>query len=89
VLRAAAGSDGFRPSLAYRGTDVATLLALAAAGHGLTVLPAGALAGQRGVTGVRLSSPPLIHRTELIHATLASPLARDLATRLTENGPPG
>ncbi|HEY5990062.1 MAG TPA: LysR family transcriptional regulator, partial [Streptosporangiaceae bacterium] len=67
-LRAAAGSDGFRPSLSYHGTDLATLLALAAAGHGLTVLPSRILAGVPGVTGVSLTAdPPLVHRTELVH----------------------
>jgi DNA-binding transcriptional LysR family regulator len=81
-LRAASGSDGFRPSLACRGTDVGALLTLAAAGHGLTILPASALPGHSGVTGVRLLAPPLRHRTELLHGTLASPLASDLAGRL-------
>jgi hypothetical protein len=34
------------------------------------------------VVGVPLLAPPLSHRTELIHGTLASPLASDLAERL-------
>ena len=38
-LRAANGGHGFRPALRYDGTDVRTLTALAAAGHGLTLLP--------------------------------------------------
>ncbi|WP_037826235.1 LysR family transcriptional regulator [Streptomyces sp. NRRL B-1347] len=38
-LRAATGRTGFRPALRYDGTDVRTLIALAAAGHGLALLP--------------------------------------------------
>ncbi|MFC7550156.1 LysR family transcriptional regulator [Plantactinospora sp. GCM10030261] len=41
MLRAAVGGDGFRPALRYTGTDVAGLLTLVAAGHGLAVLPTG------------------------------------------------
>jgi DNA-binding transcriptional LysR family regulator len=47
-LRAAAGSDGFRPAVCYEGTGVATLIALAAADHGLTVLPGAAVAAAPG-----------------------------------------
>ncbi|HEY6787918.1 MAG TPA: LysR family transcriptional regulator [Trebonia sp.] len=39
-LRRASGTDGFRAALRYDGTDIVTLLRLAADGHGLTVLPA-------------------------------------------------
>ena len=81
-LRAATGSDGFRPSLTYHGADVATLLALAAAGHGLTVLPRHAVAAAPGVMGVPLSSPPLVHRTELIHGATTAHMAAVLATAL-------
>jgi DNA-binding transcriptional LysR family regulator len=83
-LRVAAGSDGFRPSLSYHGTDVRTLLAFVAADHGLTVVPRGALTGMPGVTGVSLSAdPPLVHRTELVHGTLTAHMAADLAAALT------
>jgi DNA-binding transcriptional LysR family regulator len=84
-LRRVASSDGFRPSLAYRGTDIACLLALAAAGHGLTVLPASGLAAGSGVIGVPVASPALVHRTELVHGTLPGPLASDLVTHLSDN----
>ncbi len=88
-LRAAAGSDGFRPSLSYHGTDVGTLLALAAAGHGLTVVPRHVLAGIPGVTGISLSTDPtLVHRTELVHGTLTAHMAADLAAALTAGPAP-
>ena len=42
-IRRLAGVDGFRPAFRYDGSDVMTLIQLAAAGHGLTVLPETAL----------------------------------------------
>src|ERR1700733_12325966 len=38
-IRRHAATDGFKPALHYTGTDTTTLLNLAAAGHGLTLLP--------------------------------------------------
>jgi DNA-binding transcriptional LysR family regulator len=63
-LAAVARADGFRPALRYDGQDVRGLLALVAAGHGLALLPERALVD--GVAGLPLTSPPLIHRTELL-----------------------
>jgi DNA-binding transcriptional LysR family regulator len=68
-LRAATGSEGFRPAFRYEGTDVATLLALAAADHGLTVLPRPVVDAAPGITGIPLAWPPLVHRTELVRAS--------------------
>jgi DNA-binding transcriptional LysR family regulator len=71
-LRAAGGAggpDGFRPALRYEGTDPEVLLALAAAGHGLTVLPlpfAAGVATPLGAAVVPLTAPQLVHRTELL-----------------------
>ena len=62
-LAAIARADGFRPALHYDGADVAGLLALVAAGHGLALLPARA-SSPHGLRARR--SPPLIHRTELL-----------------------
>jgi DNA-binding transcriptional LysR family regulator len=64
-LRAASGSDGFRPSLRYEGTDVRGLIALAVTGHGLALLPEPALEG--GAAGVPVTEPRLTHRVELLH----------------------
>ncbi|MEU7838442.1 MULTISPECIES: LysR family transcriptional regulator [unclassified Nonomuraea] len=69
--------DGFRPALDYTGDDVHTVLNLVAAGHGLTLLPASA--GR----GVPLVAPRLVHRVELLHATLPPGPAADLAARLS------
>jgi DNA-binding transcriptional LysR family regulator len=61
-LAAIARADGFKPALRYDGGDVAGLLALVDAGHGLALLP------RRVVHhGVALSAPDLRHRTELLH----------------------
>lgn len=82
-IRRHAGVDGFRPAFRYAGTDVLSLLRLAAAGHGLTLLPEPVLPAGRGqtllpesvlsrtgITSVRVSLPRLSHRVELIHAAL-------------------
>jgi DNA-binding transcriptional LysR family regulator len=59
-LRSATGSDGFRASVRYEGTDVLGLVALARAGYGLTLLPAPVC------DGVVIAAPPLVHRVELL-----------------------
>ncbi|MEV8549079.1 LysR family transcriptional regulator [Streptomyces glaucescens] len=65
-LRAAAGGHGFRPALRYEGTDVRGLTALAAAGHGLTLLPRTAAGSVPGAVAVPLVAPGVVHRTELV-----------------------
>ncbi|WMX44436.1 LysR family transcriptional regulator [Streptomyces roseicoloratus] len=71
-LRAVHGAPagrGFRAALRYEGTDARTLTALAAAGHGLALLPASAAGlGVPGAVFVPLAAPRLVHRTELLHA---------------------
>lgn len=76
-IRRVAGVDGFRPALSYEGTDTLTLIALAAAGHGLTLLPTSVVAQASGIVAVRIGDPPLAHRVEVVHGTLraASPAA--------------
>ncbi|MCX4984192.1 LysR family transcriptional regulator [Streptomyces sp. NBC_00572] len=68
-LRGAHGGPagrGFRTALRYEGTDTRTLAALAAAGHGLALLPAPVAADVSGATAVPLVAPRLVHRTELL-----------------------
>ena len=60
-LAALARADGFRAALTYDGADVAGLLALVAAGHGLALLPERAL---DEVAGLAVIEPALVHRTE-------------------------
>jgi DNA-binding transcriptional LysR family regulator len=60
-LAAIARAEGFRPALRYDGADVAGLLALVAAGHGLALLPRRVVAH-----GLPLRAPALVHRTELL-----------------------
>ena len=81
-LRAATGSDGFRAAFRYEGTDVRTLLALAAAEHGLTVLPRPVVDAAPGVTGIPLSWPPLVHRTEIIRGGSGGSAAAAIAAAL-------
>jgi DNA-binding transcriptional LysR family regulator len=95
-IRRHAGVDGFRPAFRYDGSDVLSLLWLAAAGHGLTLLPEPALAPGvtavpgvtvvPGVTAVPVAAPRVVHRVELIHGTLregspAAELAAILSAR--------
>jgi DNA-binding transcriptional LysR family regulator len=59
-LRTTSGTDGFRPSLTYHGSDVLGLITLARSGHGMALLP-------RSVAeGVPISEPPLVHRVEQV-----------------------
>ncbi|MFF9327182.1 LysR family transcriptional regulator [Streptomyces sp. NPDC014776] len=67
-LRAVNGGHGFRPALRYEGTDVRTLTALAAAGHGLTLLPRTAAGTVPGAVAVPVTAPRLVHRVELLYA---------------------
>ncbi|MET7905014.1 LysR family transcriptional regulator [Streptomyces sp. NPDC005355] len=85
-LRATAGSGGFRASLTYEGSEVRALVALAAAGHGLALLPHAAVEGVPGVVTVPLISPRLVHRTELLHGAAVDGPARSLAALVTGDG---
>ncbi|OAR26502.1 LysR family transcriptional regulator [Streptomyces sp. ERV7] len=66
-LRAAAHADGFRPRLAYGGSDLRGLARLVAAGHGLVATGLTAAAGEPGTVAVRVRAPRLVHRTEAVH----------------------
>jgi DNA-binding transcriptional LysR family regulator len=68
-IRRHAATEGFRPGLRYTGQDTATLIGLALAGHGLTLLPETAVR-LAGVTAVPVRTPRLRHRTELLHTAL-------------------
>jgi DNA-binding transcriptional LysR family regulator len=85
-IRRLSGVEGFRPALRYDGSDVMSLIRLAAAGHGLTVLPDTALPAT-GIASVRVASPRVVHRVELVHGTLreGSPAA-ELAALLAPRG---
>ncbi|MFE5918718.1 LysR family transcriptional regulator [Streptomyces sp. NPDC056468] len=67
-LRAVNGGHGFRPALRYEGTDIHALTALAATGHGLTLLPRSVATGVPGAVAVPLTEPRVVHRTELVYA---------------------
>jgi len=68
-VRRHAGTEGFKPAFRYTGTDVMALISLAAAGHGLTLLPK-SLLSDRDITSVQIAQPRLSHRVELIHAAI-------------------
>jgi DNA-binding transcriptional LysR family regulator len=86
AIRRLAGVDGFRPAFRYDGSDAASLIQLAAAGHGLILLPETALP-PTPITAVPLASPRVVHRVELVHGTLreGSPAA-ELAALLAPRG---
>ncbi|MEU2773051.1 LysR family transcriptional regulator [Streptomyces sp. NPDC007162] len=81
-LRAATGGGAFRAALRYDGTDLHTLTALAATGHGLTLLPLRTAVGVPGTVAVPLSAPRLVHRVELVYGGTLSGAAREVAARL-------
>jgi DNA-binding transcriptional LysR family regulator len=76
-MRRVVRTEGFRPALTYEGTDTLSLIALAAAGHGLTLLPT-TLAFPGEFASVRVTAPRIVHRVELIHGVLrdGSPAAK-------------
>ncbi|MFD9264648.1 LysR family transcriptional regulator [Streptomyces goshikiensis] len=77
------------PALRYEGTDLRALCALAAAGHGLALLP-GQVARTAGAgVAVPLRSPRLVHRTELLAPATLSGAAAALAVRLGAGSPYG
>ncbi|MEU6347775.1 LysR family transcriptional regulator [Streptomyces sp. NPDC047072] len=81
-LRAAHGGRGFRPALRYEGTDLSVLTALAAAGHGLALLPRPAAEGVPGAVAVPVAEPRVVHRTELLHPGSPRGAAADLVDLL-------
>ncbi|WP_440106408.1 LysR family transcriptional regulator [Streptosporangium sp. H16] len=88
-LRELAGGGGFRAAFRYDGEDVCTVLNLAAAGHGLVLLPASVAVG--AARGVPLVSPRVVHRVEVLYAEATGPAAV-LAAQLRQppsSTPPG
>jgi DNA-binding transcriptional LysR family regulator len=84
-IRRLAGVEGFRPAFRYDGPDTLSLVRLAAAGHGLVLLPETALP-ETGITAVPVTTPRMVHRVELVHGQLrerspAAELAAVLAPR--------
>ncbi|MCX4626861.1 LysR family transcriptional regulator [Streptomyces sp. NBC_01443] len=71
------------PALRYEGTDLHALCALAAAGHGLVLLPRRVAEAAGPGAAVPLSDPRLVHRTELLAPGSPTPAAAALAARLT------
>ncbi|MFB7629705.1 LysR family transcriptional regulator [Streptomyces sp. NPDC056149] len=82
-LRAVCRTEGFRPRLRHRGTDLHGLAALVAAGHGLAALPWSMAAALPGVTAVPVAEPRLVHRTELVHPVHPPAPARQLVDLVT------
>jgi DNA-binding transcriptional LysR family regulator len=82
-IRRLAGVEGFRPAFRYDGSDTLSLIRLAAAGHGLVLLPETALP-VTGLTTIPVTAPRVVHRLELVHGTLrdGSPAA-ELAALLS------
>ncbi|WP_225830585.1 LysR family transcriptional regulator [Streptomyces sp. NK08204] len=83
-LRSVNGGGTFRPALRYEGTDIRTLTALAAAGHGLTLLPRTLATGVPGTVAVPLTAPRVVHRTELLYGGTPAGAAAELVRRLVD-----
>jgi DNA-binding transcriptional LysR family regulator len=85
-IRRLAGVEGFRPAFRYDGTDTMSLISLAAAAHGITLLPETVLP-ETGITAIAVTAPRVVHRVELVHGTLrnGSPAA-ELAELLKTPG---
>jgi DNA-binding transcriptional LysR family regulator len=87
-IRRLAGVEGFRPGFRYDGSDTLSLINLAAAGHGLALLPETALP-KTGITAVPVATPRAVHRVEFAHGTLrAGSPAAELAALLALPGSP-
>ncbi|WP_329377977.1 LysR family transcriptional regulator [Streptomyces sp. NBC_01351] len=76
-----------RSALRYDGTDLHGLCALAAAGHGLVLLPRRVAETAVAGVAVPLSAPRLVHRTELLSPGSPTGAAAALAARLTAGSP--
>ncbi|MEU2435813.1 LysR family transcriptional regulator [Streptomyces rubradiris] len=84
--RAATAGGAFRPALRYEGTDLRTLTALVAAGHGLALLPRSAATGAAGTVAVPLTAPRVVHRTELLHGGAPAGAAGEVVRGLLSGG---
>ncbi|OKK22642.1 LysR family transcriptional regulator [Streptomyces sp. CB00455] len=76
-----------RAAARYDGTDLFALCALAAAGHGLVLLPRRVAEAAGAGVAVPLSAPRLVHRTELLSPGIVTGAAAALAARLTAGSP--
>ncbi|MGW1810392.1 LysR family transcriptional regulator [Streptomyces sp. NPDC002078] len=81
-LCAATGGRAFRSALRYEGTDLRALTALAAAGHGLVLLPRWAVTAVPDAVAVPLTAPRVVHRTELVHGGSPGAAAQEVVRRL-------
>lgn len=70
-VRRAVGAERLPRCAVYAGTDVAGLVGLVAAGAGLVLLPAWAVAGRADVTAVPVAEPRLEYRTEVLAGVTA------------------
>ncbi|MFJ6796760.1 LysR family transcriptional regulator [Streptomyces sp. NPDC091268] len=80
---------GSRTALRYRGTDLHGLCALAAAGHGLVLLPLRVARTAAAGVAVPLAATRLVHRSELLAPGTTTGAAAALALRLTAGSPYG
>lgn len=85
-MRAATGGGAFRSALRYEGTDLHTLTVLAAAGHGLALLPERAATAVPGTIAVPLVAPRVVHRPELLHGGSPRDAAAEVVRRLVRAG---
>ncbi len=66
----------------YRGRDLATLLSLVRAGHGVALLPDGPWAAAEGIIRIPLRHPALVHRSEVVTLHHPAPVVEQLTEAL-------
>jgi DNA-binding transcriptional LysR family regulator len=71
----------------YEGRDLATLLSLVRAGHGVALLPDGPWAAGDGIICLPLRHPALVHRTEVVTLRNPAPVVEHLTEALRSRSP--
>ena len=66
----------------YHGSDLATLLSLVRAGHGVALLPDGPWAAGEGIIRIPLRHPALVHRSEVVTLHNPAPVVERLIEAL-------
>jgi DNA-binding transcriptional LysR family regulator len=78
---------GLGGPVVYQGSDLATLLSLVRAGHGVALLPDVPWATDDGIIRIPLRHPTLVHRSEVVTLRNPSPVVGHLIEALRSRSP--
>jgi DNA-binding transcriptional LysR family regulator len=78
----AIANAGVGGPVVYQGSDLATLLSLVRAGHGVALLPDGPWAAGEGFIRIPLRHPALVHRSEVVTLHNPAPVVEHLIEAL-------